>query len=56
MLAISIPIILSNITVPLVGAVDTAVIGQLGDAAKLGVAVAAQIDVLMAKANLALHI
>ncbi len=30
------PIILSNATVPLLGAVDTAVIGQLGDAAQLG--------------------
>ena len=30
------PIVLSNATVPLLGAVDTAVIGQLGDAASLG--------------------
>ncbi len=30
------PIVLSNATVPLLGAVDTAVIGQLGDAAALG--------------------
>ncbi len=30
------PIILSNVTVPLLGAVDTAVIGQLGQAAPLG--------------------
>ena len=35
-LAMSVPIILSNITTPLVGAVDTAVVGQLGDAALLG--------------------
>jgi MATE family multidrug resistance protein len=32
------PIVLSNATVPLLGAVDTAVIGQLGDAASLGAA------------------
>lgn len=30
------PIVMSNATVPLLGAVDTAVIGQLGDAASLG--------------------
>ena len=30
------PIVLSNATVPLLGAVDTAVIGQLGEAAPLG--------------------
>lgn len=30
------PIVLSNVTVPLLGAVDTGVIGQLGDAASLG--------------------
>ena len=30
------PIVLSNATVPFLGAVDTAVIGQLGDAASLG--------------------
>jgi multidrug resistance protein, MATE family len=35
-LAVSVPIILSNVTTPLVGAVDTAVVGQLGDAALLG--------------------
>jgi MATE family multidrug resistance protein len=35
-LKISAPIVLSNATVPLLGAVDTAVIGQLGDAASLG--------------------
>ena len=34
-LAIAIPIVLSNITVPILGAVDTAVIGQLGKAAPL---------------------
>ena len=32
-LAIAIPIVLSNITVTILGAVDTAVIGQLGKAA-----------------------
>ena len=35
-LRIALPIVLSNATVPLLGAVDTAVIGQLGDAASLG--------------------
>ena len=34
-LAIAIPIVLSNITVPILGAVDTAVVGQLGKAAPL---------------------
>lgn len=33
---IAAPIVLSNATVPLLGAVDTAVIGQLGQAAPLG--------------------
>ena len=32
-LAIAIPIVLSNITIPILGAVDTAVVGQLGKAA-----------------------
>ena len=32
-LTIAIPIVLSNITVPILGAVDTAVVGQLGKAA-----------------------
>jgi MATE family multidrug resistance protein len=36
MLRIAGPIVLSNVTVPLLGAVDTAVIGQLGDPASLG--------------------
>ncbi|NHB76251.1 MATE family efflux transporter [Rhodobacter calidifons] len=36
MLRIAGPIVLSNATVPLLGAVDTAVIGQLGDPASLG--------------------
>ena len=36
-LAISIPIILSNVTIPLLGVVDTAVIGQLGKVAPIGV-------------------
>ncbi|MFS4437300.1 MATE family efflux transporter [Paracoccaceae bacterium GXU_MW_L88] len=35
-LAMAIPIMLSNATVPLLGAVDTAVIGQLGRAAPIG--------------------
>ena len=35
-LTISIPIILSNITIPLLGLVDTAVIGQLGKVAPIG--------------------
>ena len=33
---IAVPVVLSNATVPLLGAVDTAVIGQLGEAAPLG--------------------
>ncbi len=33
---IAVPVVLSNATVPLLGAVDTAVIGQLGQAAPLG--------------------
>ncbi|TNC71510.1 MATE family efflux transporter [Rubellimicrobium roseum] len=35
-LRIAVPIVLSNATVPLLGAVDTAVIGQLGQAAPIG--------------------
>jgi MATE family multidrug resistance protein len=35
-LALAVPVILSNITTPLVGAIDTAVIGQLGVAALVG--------------------
>lgn len=35
-LAIAAPIVLSNVTVPLLGAVDTGVIGQLGSAAPIG--------------------
>ncbi|MBP7240621.1 MATE family efflux transporter [Amaricoccus sp.] len=35
-LAIAIPIVFSNATVPLLGAVDTAVVGQLGEAAPIG--------------------
>ncbi len=43
-LAISIPIILSNVTTPLVGAADIGVIGQLGQPAMLGgVAIGAQL-------------
>lgn len=33
---IALPVVLSNVTVPLLGAVDTAVIGQMGQAAPLG--------------------
>lgn len=36
MLAIAVPMILSNATVPLVGIADTAVIGQLGDPSLIG--------------------
>ncbi len=35
-LKIALPVVLSNATVPLLGAVDTAVIGQMGQAAPLG--------------------
>ncbi len=35
-LAIALPIVLSNATIPLLGAVDTAVVGQLGQAAPIG--------------------
>ncbi len=35
-LSIAIPMILSNVTVPLVGIADTAVVGQLGDPALIG--------------------
>ncbi len=35
-LRIAVPVVLSNITVPLLGLVDTGVIGQLGDAAMIG--------------------
>jgi multidrug resistance protein, MATE family len=35
-LAIALPIVLSNATVPIIGAVDTAVVGQLGLAAPIG--------------------
>jgi len=35
-LAIALPIVLSNATVPLLGAVDTGVIGRLGEAAPIG--------------------
>ncbi|QSX33734.1 MATE family efflux transporter [Shewanella avicenniae] len=48
LLALALPMILSNITVPLLGLVDTAVIGHLSDAAYLGgVAVGATIITLM---------
>jgi MATE family multidrug resistance protein len=35
-LKIAVPIVLANITVPLLGAVDTGVVGQLGEAAPIG--------------------
>ena len=35
-LAIALPIVLSNATVPILGVVDTAVVGQLGQAAPIG--------------------
>ena len=35
-LAIALPIVLSNATVPILGAVDTGVVGQLGEAAPIG--------------------
>jgi multidrug resistance protein, MATE family len=35
-LKIAVPIVISNATVPLLGAVDTAVVGQLGEAAPIG--------------------
>ncbi|MCX7301130.1 MAG: MATE family efflux transporter [Rhodobacterales bacterium] len=35
-LRIALPIVLSNATIPLLGAVDTGVIGQMGDAAAIG--------------------
>ena len=35
-LHISLPIVLSNATVPILGAVDTGVVGQLGEAAPIG--------------------
>jgi len=35
-LAIAVPIVLSNATIPILGAVDTAVVGQLGQAAPIG--------------------
>ena len=36
MLGIAVPIVLSNATIPILGAVDTAVVGQLGQAAPIG--------------------
>ncbi|MBL3562517.1 MATE family efflux transporter [Rhodovulum sulfidophilum] len=35
-LAIALPIVLSNVTVPILGAVDTGVVGQIGEAAPIG--------------------
>ena len=35
-LAVAVPIMLSNATVPILGAVDTGVVGQLGEAAPIG--------------------
>jgi len=38
-LKIALPVVISNATVPLLGIVDTAVVGQLGDPAPIGGAV-----------------
>ena len=47
-MALAIPMILSNITIPLLGLVDTAVIGHLGEAYYLGgVALGSTIITLM---------
>ena len=35
-LKIALPIVLSNATVPILGAVDTGVVGQMGEAAPIG--------------------
>ncbi|SHG92082.1 MATE family efflux transporter [Marivita hallyeonensis] len=35
-LKIAVPIVLSNVTIPILGAVDTGVVGQMGDAAPIG--------------------
>ena len=35
-LTVALPIVLSNATIPMLGAVDTAVVGQLGQAAPIG--------------------
>ncbi|MEL6689847.1 MAG: MATE family efflux transporter [Pseudomonadota bacterium] len=35
-LAIAVPVVLSNVTVPLLGVVDTGVVGQMGEAAPIG--------------------
>ena len=35
-LKVAIPIVVSNATVPILGAVDTGVVGQLGEAAPIG--------------------
>jgi multidrug resistance protein, MATE family len=35
-LAVAVPIVISNATIPILGAVDTAVVGQLGEAAPIG--------------------
>ncbi len=35
-LKIAVPIVLSNATVPILGAVDTGVVGQMGQAAPIG--------------------
>lgn len=35
-LHIAVPIVLSNATVPILGAVDTGVVGQMGEAAPIG--------------------
>ena len=35
-LGVAIPIVLANVTIPILGAVDTAVVGQMGLAAPIG--------------------
>ena len=35
-LKIALPIVLSNVTIPILGALDTGVVGQLGEAAPIG--------------------
>ena len=35
-LHIAVPVVLANVTVPILGAVDTGVVGQMGEAAPIG--------------------
>ena len=50
-LAIAIPIVLSNITVPILGAVDTAVVGQLGKAAPVAAVGVGAIAIIIGASN-----